>query len=171
MTDNTSATGANRLPALAAEIRAAHAAANAAAKVSAERAMEAGAMLIEARRLVPHGHWADWLRENVGFSERSASRYMRLVRGGFDSATVADLGVRAAAEALAEVEPLAREFGISPALAVRCLRLASIGEPVIRDACAAAVEAGQELTYEWVVAFAEGGLEAGGWGSGVVIAD
>lgn len=151
----SNAAGANRLPTLAAEIRAAHAEALAAAKASAERAIAAGTMLIEARKLVIHGQWADWLREHVGFSERTARRYMQLVRGGFNSATVADLGVRAAAEALAEVAPLAKQFGISPALAVQCLRLASIGEPVIRAACEAAKASGQELTYEWVVAYAE----------------
>lgn len=96
----------NRLPALAADIRAAHAAVGAFARFSAERAMAAGAMLIEARTLVPHGDWANWLREHVGFSERTARRYAQLARSGLKLATVAEMGIRGAAESLARVNIL-----------------------------------------------------------------
>lgn len=94
--------GDNTLPALAAEIRAAHARVKMSTLMAAEQAVEAGRLLIEARALVAHGGWADWLARHVGFSDRSARRYMQLARAGFNSATVAEFGLRATAEALAE---------------------------------------------------------------------
>ena len=83
-----------KLNELAGNIRAAHTACRAAAEMSAERALEAGRWLIEAKALVKHGDWADWLEANVGFSQRTARRYMQLVKAGLESATVADLGIR-----------------------------------------------------------------------------
>ena len=94
--------GDNVLPALAADIRAAHAGVRASAIHAAEQALRAGRLLIEARALVVHGAWAEWLQEHVGFSDRSARRYMQLARSGLNSATVAEMGLRASAEALAE---------------------------------------------------------------------
>jgi hypothetical protein len=40
--------------------------------------MEAGAGLIEAKKLVGHGQWLPWLKENCGVSERRAQHYMKL---------------------------------------------------------------------------------------------
>jgi hypothetical protein len=79
----------NRLPILADEIRRAHADARAAAAWSIAKAKEAGALLIEAKKLVPHGGWLPWLKEHCALSERSAQRYMHLVN--FKSDTVSDL--------------------------------------------------------------------------------
>ena len=93
--------GDNALPTLAASIRAAHANVKASALQAAEQALEVGRLLNEARALIPHGAWAEWLKQHVGFSERSARRYMQIARAGFNSATVADLGIRAAAESIA----------------------------------------------------------------------
>lgn len=81
----------NRLPVLADEIRQAHSDVEKAATVAAERAIDAGRALIEAKALCGHGEWLPWLRK-IGISERSAQRYLLLTRGGFKSATVADLG-------------------------------------------------------------------------------
>jgi hypothetical protein len=47
----------NRLPILAEEIRKAHADVQEAAKTAAERAIEAGHALIEAKELLKHGEW------------------------------------------------------------------------------------------------------------------
>jgi hypothetical protein len=52
---------ADRLPVLAAEIKRAHAGVEDAAKTAAERAIEAGAALLEAKALVKHGQWLPWL--------------------------------------------------------------------------------------------------------------
>src|SRR6202051_234367 len=100
--------GDNRLAALAADIRAAHQDSSRAAITLAERALAAGTALIEAKRLVAHGEWQPWLRENCGLSERTARRYMALVSRGLKTATVAVLGIRGASEALGRV-PMASE--------------------------------------------------------------
>lgn len=95
--------GSNRLPELAAQIRVAHSGVEAAAKIAATRAIEAGQALIEAKALLKHGQWLPWLREHCGLSERTAQLYMKIVRLGFKSETVADLGLKAAAGAIAVI--------------------------------------------------------------------
>ncbi|HUF80026.1 MAG TPA: DUF3102 domain-containing protein [Burkholderiales bacterium] len=92
------AAGSNRLPALATEIREAHAGVFSAAKTAAERAIEAGQALIEAKALVKHGQWGNWLRDHCALPERTAQLYMQIARSGFNSATVADMGLRATAK-------------------------------------------------------------------------
>lgn len=100
--------GHNRLAELAGEIGAAHRDTITASARAAERAIATGNLLMEAKGLVKHGEWAGWLAANVSeMSERTAQRYMRLARSGLKSATVADLGLRAADEALAELHELA----------------------------------------------------------------
>lgn len=94
------AASSNRLPTLAAEIRRAHADVQEAAKTAAERAIAAGHKLIEARALVQHGEWLPWLRDHCALAERTAQLYMQLARKGVEPATVADLGLQAAAKAL-----------------------------------------------------------------------
>ncbi len=42
--------------------------------------IEIGKNLIEAKRLVKHGEWANWLEEHAGFTQRTAQNYMRLAR-------------------------------------------------------------------------------------------
>ena len=96
--------GDNRLPVLAAQIKIEHAGVKAAAQVAAEHAIKAGHALIEAKELVSHGQWLPWLRANVGFSDRTAQLYMKIVRLGFKSATVADLGLKMAANTIAIIE-------------------------------------------------------------------
>lgn len=93
-----SALGDNRLPTLAADIRAAHGGVLDAAKTAAERSIDAGRALTEAKALVPHGGWRTWLRDHCGLPERTAQLYMAIARTGLDSATVADLGLKAAAK-------------------------------------------------------------------------
>jgi hypothetical protein len=101
--------GHNRLGELAALIREAHADTRSAAQRAAERALEAGRHLLEAKATLKHGQWSGWLKDSVGFSERTAQRYMQLVRSGMESATVADLGIRGAAEKIA-----AKKMGFHP---------------------------------------------------------
>jgi hypothetical protein len=42
------------------------------------KGIDAGLALIEAKKLVPHGQWLPWLRDNCGVSERRAQHYMKL---------------------------------------------------------------------------------------------
>lgn len=90
----------NRLAALAADIRSAHTGVRDAAKTAAEKAIEAGRALIEAKGLLKHGQWLPWLKEHCQLSERTAQLYMHIARLGLESASVADLGLKAAGQAL-----------------------------------------------------------------------
>lgn len=92
--------GSNRLPTLAAEIRAAHTGVLDAAKTAAERAIEAGNALLEAKELVKHGEWLPWLKEHCRLPERTSQFYMKIAKLGLKPATVADLGLKAAAKAI-----------------------------------------------------------------------
>ena len=87
-----------------------------------DAALDAGGLLAQAKALIPHGGWADWL-QRVGVKPRTASAWMKLAamdvtvedvieRGGINatlrgkpkSATVADLGASDLARELADVE-------------------------------------------------------------------
>ena len=94
--------GSNRLVMLAAEIKAAHEAAEAATQTAFAKAIEAGRLLIEARAAIPHGGWLAWVRD-LGMTVRTAQRYMQLARLPADkSDTVAHLGIRAALAEIAQ---------------------------------------------------------------------
>jgi hypothetical protein len=99
MTDS----GSNRLPVLRAAASEAHRDVGRYLHRAAERALEAGVALVEAKGLVGHGQWSPWLAE-AGIPARSASRYMALARSGMNSAIVADIGIAAAARAATEAE-------------------------------------------------------------------
>jgi hypothetical protein len=92
----------NRLPELAAQINAEHAAANRAIRTGIEHAMAAGDLLIEAKALLRHGEWGGWLAANCVVSERSARVYMRLARNRdrLEIGSAADLSLRAASQIL-----------------------------------------------------------------------
>ena len=86
-------------------------------------ALDAGHLLAQAKEIIPHGGWAEWL-ERVGVKPRTASAWMKLaamdvtveeviengginatLRGRPKSATVADLSAKSDLEReLAEVE-------------------------------------------------------------------
>ena len=96
----------NRLAILAAEIRDADGRFRRSSEETAAAALDAGRALIEAKALLPHGGWLPWLRERVAMSERTAQLYMRLSRSGLEIRNVADLGIKAASEAIArKTEP------------------------------------------------------------------
>jgi hypothetical protein len=95
----TAATGDNRLAVLAAEVRTAHTGVLDAAKTVAERSVEAGKALIEAKSLVKHGEWLTWLKDHCQISERTAQLYMHVATLGLDSQTVAEIGLRTLANA------------------------------------------------------------------------
>jgi hypothetical protein len=70
------------------------------ALATAQALVEVGKRLIEAKAIVGHGRFGDWVNENCPFSYRSGHTYMRLARlvdeQGLKVATIANLGLRAA---------------------------------------------------------------------------
>ncbi len=96
--------GDNRLPILAADIRAADGRCRRSAEEAAGAAVEAGHKLIEAKGLLAHGAWGVWLQDHAGLSDRTAQRYMQLARAGLDKRHVADLGIREASRAIAKIK-------------------------------------------------------------------
>src|SRR4051794_10417203 len=97
-------TGHNRLADLADRIREANAAMLAASQEAAERALQAGRLLIEAKGECRHGDWLPFL-ERAGIHERQARRLMQLARSGLKPDTVSDLGIKGALELLAKRTP------------------------------------------------------------------
>jgi hypothetical protein len=95
----------NRLTVLAGEIMDAVAGIRRDAQSMAEHALRAGHALAEAKASMPHGAWENWLNDHVQMSHRTARRYMQLAASGMETATVAEMGMRAATEALAAPRP------------------------------------------------------------------
>src|SRR5690348_3817462 len=89
--------GHNYLASLAADIRALHASVRRSAEQAARDAIEAGKLLIDAKRELPHGGWETWLRDHATISPRTARRHMRIAASGLEIGHVADLGITAAA--------------------------------------------------------------------------
>jgi hypothetical protein len=90
--------GSNRLVVLAAEVRSAHGGVLDAARTAAERAIEAGKALLEAKELVRHGEWLPWLKEHCGLPERTAQLYMQIAKLDLGAEVVAAIGLKAAAQ-------------------------------------------------------------------------
>lgn len=70
--------------------------------------IEIGKRLNEAKALLPHGEWGDWLSEKVDFSEATAQRFMRLANEYSNPSPVTDLGASKALILLA-LPPVERE--------------------------------------------------------------
>ncbi|MGG4397220.1 DUF3102 domain-containing protein [Paenibacillus thiaminolyticus] len=54
-------------------------------------AVEIGKRLNEAKELVPHGEWGNWLKENVDYSQSTANNFMRLADGYGNSQSLENL--------------------------------------------------------------------------------
>lgn len=95
----------NRLIMLAADIRAAHADICGAHKYSAERSIDAGKWLDEAKKSqdMPRGGWKRWVEDEAGVPLRTADRYVALARaiaeGLVTWPVIAEEGQKAALEA------------------------------------------------------------------------
>jgi Protein of unknown function (DUF3102) len=72
--------GSNYLIDVAARIKTEHEAVSLSLKESVRHAIVAGTLLIEAKEQLNHGQWLPWLREHCGLSERTAQRYMQLIK-------------------------------------------------------------------------------------------
>lgn len=57
-----------------------------------EAILRIGQCLIEAKQMLTHGEWLPWLQERVEFSERTATRFMRLAREWTNQTALSDLG-------------------------------------------------------------------------------
>jgi hypothetical protein len=102
--------GSNRLPVLAVEIKKALLFASAAQGIATMKAIEAGKLLQEAKRAVPHGEWLPWLKANCALSARSAQGYMRLAErfGNLPpekAQRVAEMSLRTALSRLSDKTP------------------------------------------------------------------
>lgn len=51
---------------------------NQAQRVVLSYIIEIGRKLVEAKALVPHGEWGDWLKNRVDFSQRTATNYIKI---------------------------------------------------------------------------------------------
>jgi hypothetical protein len=78
MTENPAivATAEAPLAELARQINAAHEECEHALRAGMQHARQAGQLLLEVKARVGHGKWLPWLKANVGFSARTAQRYM-----------------------------------------------------------------------------------------------
>ena len=65
-------------------------------KKGIEHALKVGGLLLQAKSLVGHGGWHNWVVNNCDFTTRTASNYMALARHPdmFKSETVSDLTLR-----------------------------------------------------------------------------
>jgi hypothetical protein len=72
--------GSNWLAELAARIKQEHETVSAALTDSLRHAIEAGELLQEAKKQVPHGGWRPWLAQHCTISERTAQLYMRCAK-------------------------------------------------------------------------------------------
>ena len=93
------------LPQLAEQIKAVTKSAETSARTAMNCALEAGALLIEAKKLVQHGEWESWLTNNCEVAPRTAQAYMRLAKSFplFEESNpqrIADLPVREAIRAI-----------------------------------------------------------------------
>lgn len=70
-------------------------------RTGGEAILTIGRCLIEAKDMLPHGEWKDWLADRVEFSERAAQRFMRLAREWSNPTALSDLGATKALTLLA----------------------------------------------------------------------
>jgi hypothetical protein len=93
------------LPDLAAGIRREIEAAESDFQSAVQHAIQAGALLIDAKAQVKHGGWLPWLEANFPGSVRSAQGYMRLAENAEDAQRVAHLGLKGALREISAPKP------------------------------------------------------------------
>jgi hypothetical protein len=82
-----------RLKELAEQINEAHSCYKKRAEKAAEYAIQAGHLLIKAKRMLKHGQYGNYIKDNFPFGERMALYYVNIAKSGEKSATIADLGL------------------------------------------------------------------------------
>ncbi len=106
---------------LTAAIRHEHEAASTAASAALQHALEAGRLLAEAKRKIPHGSWESFVKDSCGIAPRTASLYQRLHRHRDrlpNRQHVAELSVRQAARLLEQPKAKDDTAATLPAVAV-----------------------------------------------------
>jgi hypothetical protein len=108
---------ADALTELAGRINAEHRQVETALRAGLEHARAAGELLLQAKAQCGHGHWLEWLKANVAFTDRTARRYMTVASRWEEltdkSDTVSDLSCRDALQLLAA--PASASITESPA--------------------------------------------------------
>lgn len=79
-------------------------------QVVASAAMDIGDRLTEAKKLVPHGEWENYVKERCGLSPRTAQTYMQMAASREKAQTFADLPFSKALALLALPEGQAEAF-------------------------------------------------------------
>ena len=87
---------------LAARIRSEHDKVCHSVRASVDHALRVGSLLLEAKKLVDHGGWIEWVERHCNLSERSAQAYMRIARHPPNPQLSADLTIDATLKALAK---------------------------------------------------------------------
>jgi hypothetical protein len=93
---------------LAAHIRSEHEAVCQSARQTLQHAIKAGELLLQAKQLVDHGRWSDWLAHHCDVSQRSAQAYMRLAKNRnvlAKAQSSADLTIDEALQVLVKPKP------------------------------------------------------------------
>jgi hypothetical protein len=132
-------------------------------RASLGHAIRCGELLIEAKKLVGHGAWLPWIRDNLSLKPRLCQAYMRLAskRDELDelnAQALAHLGIEQALEALAEPRISQRGFGsessvewYTPAPYIESARHVLDGidvDPASSDAAQRVVQAKRYFTAE-----------------------
>lgn len=138
----------NRLPALAADLVVLKGEIEQHEAAVAEKALQAGRLLIEAKKLAGHGSWGGFLAK-TGIRERTAQRYMRLAESGMKSATVADLGGIAAADRFLRWHRAEGLDRFAPEDVAQTIIKGRIGVDAIKAAEDAIKAAEQEVAEGW----------------------
>ena len=95
----------DKLGVLAAHINDNHGKYNHGSRALLPYALTAGIALAEAKGLVGHGHWYEWLKHNFDGSKRTAQKYMRIARRWADLQQIlADNAIIGVDEALVELK-------------------------------------------------------------------
>ena len=58
---------------------------------AAQNLIKIGLKLIDAKKMISHGEWGEWLNDKVGFSQRTASNLMRIAKELGNSQAISDL--------------------------------------------------------------------------------
>lgn len=148
----------NSLADLAEQVKVANEAIALAGRTTAEKALEAGRLLIAGKAGCAHGEWLPFL-ERAGINDRTARRFMTLARSGLNRTQVTDLGgIRGALEHLAGQRREAAEREREAEKQAELVTLEAGYDVLVASNARLADENRRFSEYE--VLFAKGGWEA-----------
>lgn len=122
---------------------------NQAAQMAYMSMVEIGRRLVEAKALVDHGEWGDWLKNEVKFSQRTATNFMNIYQRSTEgnSQTFANLGYSQIVQLLAlpdgELEEFTENHDVQ-SMSVRELKEAIAEEKRLREAADGRADALQQ---------------------------